>query len=256
MSSTPSATDKKRVATSPLDSFDYKKTRTLSTDSSASTMADYNNLPLDETQLKQLSEQVSSSLEAILPDMVKSIVSKVIEALQNRMSAIQDENSSLKERVSDLEKRVELLEIDHEASDQYSRRNCLRISGIKEENSESMTDIIKNLSAEIQANIDVHDIDNMHRLGRPNSNTSSGKHPHRPNNQTRPRDIIIKFTSYRARQSLLSCRSALINSKLFERVFINEELSNLLSVRGVRGRVVKVVDFKPLVSHRCVFESR
>jgi hypothetical protein len=27
-------------------------------------------------------------------------------------------------------------------------------------------------------------------------------------------------------------------------------------VRGVRGRVVKVVDFKPLVPHRCGFESR
>jgi hypothetical protein len=26
--------------------------------------------------------------------------------------------------------------------------------------------------------------------------------------------------------------------------------------RGVRGRVVKVVDFKPLACHRCGFESR
>jgi hypothetical protein len=28
------------------------------------------------------------------------------------------------------------------------------------------------------------------------------------------------------------------------------------SLRGVRGRVVKVVDFKPLAPHRCGFESR
>jgi hypothetical protein len=33
-------------------------------------------------------------------------------------------------------------------------------------------------------------------------------------------------------------------------------LQNLLKAWGVHGRVVKVLDFKPLVPHRCGFESR
>jgi len=38
-------------------------------------------------------------------------------------------------------------------------------------------------------------------------------------------DILIKFTTYRARQAVFSHRAELKHAKIFERVFINEELT-------------------------------
>jgi hypothetical protein len=39
-------------------------------------------------------------------------------------------------------------------------------------------------------------------------------------------------------------------------VLVPKETWLIIFSRGVRGRVVKVVDFKPLAPHRCGFESR
>ncbi|XP_052786063.1 uncharacterized protein LOC128221495 [Mya arenaria] len=92
-----------------------------------------------------------------------------------------------------------------------------------------MDAIFKCLSTEIKVDIDIHDIDNMHRLGKPKSSSekSSTGQSTSSNKQlnSRPRDIIIKFTLYRARQVVFTHRSQLKHSKILERVFINEELT-------------------------------
>lgn len=223
---TPSCSDKKRVATSPLDEFDLKKSRTHSGDCSMSDMSEKMEVTLDDSQIEKILNVLQGSLESKLTDMVSAIVTNVLDGVNSKMSTIQDENKVLKDRVELLEKKIELLEKQGDTANQYSRRNCLRVSGIKESDGESMDEIVKHLSTELKADIDLRDIDNMHRLHSKNarSDASSSGQSNKSADQ-RPRDIIIKFTSYRARQQMYSRRSELKHSKVFERVFINEELT-------------------------------
>lgn len=227
MSQTPNTKDKKRAASSPLDLTYLKKTRTISVDSTSSSMDDKLKVCLDDTQIKQITDLLKDTFESKLSDMVSTIVANVLEGVQNKLSVIQDENICLKARVEELESRIKYLEHQEDQASQYSRRNCLRVSGIKEEEGESMENIVMSLATEIKAEIDIRDIDNVHRLGssKPSTRQSQSNQSAMPSNIGRPRDIIIKFTSFRSRQIFYTRRSALKTSKVFGRVFVNEELS-------------------------------
>ena len=86
-------------------------------------------------------------------------------------------------------------------------------TGIKEEPGEQMDSIAKRLSTEIKVDIDLKDIDSMYRLGRQTFKTSSTG-PSTANMQlnSRPRDIIIKFTTCHARQAVFTHRAELKHS--------------------------------------------
>ena len=73
------------------------------------------------------------------------------------------------------------------------------------------------MATAVEADISINDIDRSHRMGKPRR--TSGQ-------SAKPRDIIIKFTSYRARQKLLKNKSKL-RSKGFPNVFVNEHLTSL-----------------------------
>lgn len=255
--------NKKRVATSPLDLIDQKKSRTLSGDSVTSEMVDKVEMVLNDDQMKVLADMMCGVLETKMSNMVKTIMNEVVKDVNTKMSSIERENSVLKDRVKQLENRVDVLEKQGDTSNQYSRRNCLRVSGIRESDDENMDEIFKKLATELGADVDTRDIDNMHRLRHKKSRQGS------TTNQ-RPRDIIIKFTTYRARQKMLTRRSQLKHSKVYDRVFINEELTKLrgevfyqarLLVKSKKIKstwtangVILVKDQSDVV-HRCEFKS-
>ena len=64
--------------------------------------------------------------------MIQPIVDGVLSGLQAKISVLETENSSLKAENEALKTRVSVLEFKSDEAEQYSRRNCLRISGIKE----------------------------------------------------------------------------------------------------------------------------
>ena len=93
--------------------------------------------------------------------------------------------------------------------EQYSRRTCIRIFGVKEEKGEN-TDAI---AADIITNklgipLDpVCDIDRSHRTGKvkeASQTTSSASHVHQ-----KPRSIIVKMTTYRKRREIMLNRKKL-----------------------------------------------
>ncbi|KAH3771300.1 hypothetical protein DPMN_172614 [Dreissena polymorpha] len=89
----------------------------------------------------------------------------------------------LRDRVMDLECAVD-------SSEQYSRRNNVRIFGIPEspESKKSTDDIVIKLCNTLNVDVSVNEIDRSHRTG-----NRGGR---------KPRPIIVKFTSFRARQKL------------------------------------------------------
>jgi hypothetical protein len=109
---------------------------------------------------------------------------------------------------------------------QYSRKNCLRFSGIAESSSVGREDtdkIVLNICNKvilrsIGTTLDFGDIDNSHRLG-PKPRSS-----HDP-----PRDIIVKFTRYRSKAVVYGNKRNLKNYNSNHssgyKVFINEALT-------------------------------
>ena len=255
--STPSSSGtKKRELSSPEFTVDLKKNRIYSGSQSESDISDISGLSipeensmatqmestdaagevagsesalltLQETHLKQLaslmeksfqpqiSQIIKDSFQTQISELVTSIVSGVLECLTNKLSFLESENKKLHSENSELRVKVLKLEDAVDTAEQYSRRNCLRISGVREQPNESTDDIVTSIASAIDVDIDIRDIDRSHRLGR----TSTQDRP-----RDKPRDIIVKFSTYRARSRFYKART-LTKSRGYMGVFVNEDLT-------------------------------
>ena len=122
-----------------------------------------------------------------------------------------------------------------DAAEQYSRRNCLRISGIEEREHENTDNIVLDIAEAINVNIDIRDIERSHRLGKPGTDEEP---------RTKPRDIIVKFGSYRPRSMFYKARTQ-TKENGYQGVFVNEDLTKVRSKllyearRRVKSKQVK-----------------
>uniref|UniRef100_A0A8D9AYW8 Uncharacterized protein n=1 Tax=Cacopsylla melanoneura TaxID=428564 RepID=A0A8D9AYW8_9HEMI len=110
-----------------------------------------------------------------------------------------------------LGKRMANIEVNQDAAEAYSRRNCLLLFGLKEDakNEEEVEKLVLQVfQSKLQLDIQMGDIDRAHRLGRVKD---AGK----------PRPIIVKFVSYRARRLCFSNKSKLKG----EQISIGESLT-------------------------------
>ena len=108
---------------------------------------------------------------------------KIINGLQNEVS-------SLKERIYLLEKKP----VD---SEQYSRRNCLLVHRVEEQEQENTDNIVLNLIKEhLDIKLSVKDLDRSHRTGKSNS-------------KSKRRPIIVKFISYNDRRKIFNNKKRL-----------------------------------------------
>lgn len=158
-------------------------------------------------------------VKAIMMEEIETLVKlKVNEAtaqLKQDVDFLKDENSKLKD---DLKKLENTCKSNIDDLEQYSRRSCVRISGIKEEEGENTNDLVLDLARRVSADIRPEDLDRSHRVGRPREVSQNA------NAVPRPREIIVKLTNYRARMQLLKGRAFLRSTKA--KIFINEDLTS------------------------------
>lgn len=131
----------------------------------------------EESTIKRI-----DALEASLEDVKKSAA--------NEKEASTKTISELKYKCQHL--RNALVEHDRalDASEQYSRRNCVLLHGVKEEKDESTDDVsIRTIQQHLGVKIESYEIDRSHRIGAPRT---GGKH----------RPIIVKFARYNVRSSV------------------------------------------------------
>ncbi|KAH3827974.1 hypothetical protein DPMN_129920 [Dreissena polymorpha] len=112
----------------------------------------------------------------MLQTSTQTIVEEVISGLQSKVCKLEDEKNSLKASNEIFRKRVYDLELRSDAAEQYSKRNCFRISGIPDSDSENTDDLVLGVCEALQTTIYVADIDRSHRFGRPRQN-GSRDHP-------------------------------------------------------------------------------
>ena len=77
------------------------------------------------------------------------------------------------------------LEASVDNNEQYSRKNSLRISGLKESPNEILIQTVANMANGLSTDVTIEDINRVHRVG---------------TNTTMPRAIIIKFATHSARR--------------------------------------------------------
>ena len=181
------------------------------------------NITLRECDILQISSVLKTTfrdeLRGELTKTVKDIVDGVISGLSEQIKSLTEENADFRKENIDLKARIDKLEAATEAAEQYSRRNCIRVSGIPEENNENTDDIVLDVARAMDVNLDVEEIDRSHRIGKPKS--------------TKPRDIIVKLATFRVRQRLLKNRKNLKTSMFdggrFKGVYVNEDLTKFRS---------------------------
>lgn len=172
---------------------------------------------------EQLKTTLSEHVNASVKSMAQSVADIISSSLNDRMSSVEVENKQLRDQVTQLTARVQELE-QHKHStaknfdnaEQYSRRSCLRISGVAETPEESVDGIVLDIAHDCEVDLKLEDIDRSHRL--PTRQAAAASNP-------KPADIIVKFVSYRSRAALLSCKSHLKNSVKYKGVYINEDLT-------------------------------
>ncbi|MCG8048365.1 MAG: Mis12 domain-containing protein [Candidatus Thiodiazotropha endolucinida] len=228
---------KKRELTSPVFEIDTKKNKIVSVASSSeateviehsdniesemtgegSSMAEKTtSLVIPDAEMLKLSKMLKDTFKSEIVGLVNVIVDGVVDGLNEKIQKLEQTNKELSEENGLLKQRVETLERRVDQAEQYSRRNCLRISGVNETPTENTDDLILNLAADIGADIQLPDIDRSHRLG------------DRTKARSKPRDIIVKFATYRSRQNFYKKRTVL-KQKGHTGVFVNEDLTKLRS---------------------------
>ena len=106
----------------------------------------------------------------------------IIATLQNKLKS-----ASMK--VEDLEKKMERQE-------QYSRRSCILIHGLKKEKNKSTDDrVLKLFSEELNKGVLLADLDRIHRVGKKRDSSS------------KPRPFIVKFAQYNIREKVFKSKN-------------------------------------------------
>ena len=126
------------------------------------------------------------------------------------LGPVMDELRSARSLLREKETIIEGLEQKVDQLEQYTRRNSLRISGLPEEEDEDCYEkVLSTLNTKLSLSppLSIDHIDCLHRTGK--------SHPNKP------RQVIVKFTSYQHRRRVMAQRRQLRGTNLY----VNEDLT-------------------------------
>ena len=143
-----------------------------------------------------------------------------ITSLRKELAEINDTRNDLKKKVEEAKDRIS------DDLEQYSRRNCLIFTGIKEageDETENTDEIILDICrSKLQIELHRFSLDRTHRLGR--------KRIPRPDTEVpKSRPIIAKFINYHDRDSVYKCKRKLKESGLTIMENLTKRRVNLLN---------------------------
>ena len=157
----------------------------------------------NETVIEKFREAIVSPIEFDFKQLQDSNnklmreISSLKESNDNLFKTItywKNQNEEKQRKIEQMEMKITELEIKSDELEQYSRRNSLRIQGLPEVPGEDLLERVLYLARNrMSVEIDEADIDRLHRIGPPSSK----------------REILIKFTSYKAKEIVFKCRSGL-----------------------------------------------
>ena len=148
-----------------------------------------------------------------------SFLNEKFEEMKVKTEKIEKDNKDLQEQNVRLEKKLAELSTQLNDLDQYHRRVNLEVSGIPEQRGENPEQVVLSIAKHISPDLSASDFDVVHRLGSKRTDDN------------RPRPIIVRFTTRRARNAMYDGRRKL---KTFSsrdlgfnsdgKIYINENL--------------------------------
>ena len=155
-----------------------------------------------------------------------------------------DKIEELDGHVKILQNAVNLLKRGQEENEQYGRRLCLRIEGIKPEkdkNADSCLNKVKNVLDSLGIDIPENVIDRAHRVGKAYKNQNN-VFCHR---------MIVHFTTWRHRTMVYRARDKSINAKYKFRLDLTKSRYDILKVARSMlitkdGKVTQLGDESPI----------
>lgn len=132
-------------------------------------------------EFKRFEMEINKTFDTCFNDISKcqqdiKVNTTTVSACVNNIDQLKNDNLALKKSVGELKKRLS-------AAEQYSRANCLEITGVPEIPNENVIYLVKRLAVALNFKLEDSMIDAVHRLA---------KNPNKPDD---PRGIIIKFCS-------------------------------------------------------------
>jgi len=173
--------------------------------------------------------RIINSLRISLCEEIQGMVQAVV---QEQVQPLRHEITDLRQSVSILSNKVAFLEHELDNTNQYSRRHCVLVSNVPETPDEDTNQIICDIAKQGGANIKESDIDRSHRNGPPKR--KDGKR----------RDIIVKFTHYKAKSDCIKCRKQLRVNK--SNIFLNEQLTPMRRAIAFHCRALKKNHHSPI----------
>ena len=149
-----------------------------------------------------IKEEIMNAFAVHVKVALQNELSKIVAPINEQIELLKTENVKLRAE-------VDRLSIKCNANEQYSRKYNLRIGGIKEDLNEDCYQVISNFfQNELSISINDAEIDRAHRVGKPGGFS--------------PRQMIVKFKGYRAKQEVLKNRRNLKGKKGF---YVREDLT-------------------------------
>lgn len=208
-----------------------------------------------ENQVKELTTFQEGTVQ---PHVIK--VTQSLDSMSKRFDELEATLKEKDEKIKELETKIDNLEDQNEDLvtqnrnflnkiddlEQYSRRNCLLLHGVDENDDENTDELVlTTVAVEMGIQLNEEDIDRTHRLGKPNR--KDGK----------PRPIIVKFTRYAVRnkvfiykRSLKGKRFLITESLTAYRMKLLIEAQNKFGTKNVwtsDGRILYKVNNKVLL---------
>ena len=170
---------------------------------------------------------VKAFIKALQTDAVMDILKQAVtDKLSLEIRELKDLLKEKDHKIKQLQKQVSELENKADGLEQYSRRNSLRIFGIKEKEFENPVDVaLKIINDEMGLEMKTDSLDRVHRVGKKPTNGSS-------------RSLLVKFTTYRDRDKVFRNRSRLKNAET-GRIYVNEDLTRLRANLVYKARKLK-----------------
>ena len=215
-SNTNSRNNKRQASESPTNfSPPTSKIRTAPADNMALTAENFVALLTDSTVVTALKNVFAS----VITDYLDNANTK-IKLLETELAKCKEQKTEQANIINELQKENMVLRAVQEESEQYSRRNSVRLWTDKpEEPNENTDEIVLEHARKIGASINLDDICRSHRVGRP----LRGKN----------RAIIVKFISYNKRKEFYK------NRKNDNRVYISEDLTKQRSTLLYKARELR-----------------
>ena len=183
---------------------------------------------LTDATIAQIVEAVSVRMKSDLSKELGAMRGEIVR-LRAELTKKDQVIAEMQKEVQNLHERQRVAEDRLDETEQYSRRNSVRIHGIPEDDDENTDNIVIKLCDQIGADVFADSLDRSHRVGR-------------KGDYNRP--ILCKFTSHKFKLALLTKKKKIADidtKKHFcaDKIFVNEDLTKQRSTVAREARLLK-----------------